>query len=64
MRIYCDCYELMSEMARDLWEMGIEVKPKTYQNKKIEGNDDFITKEIISKQYCLTDLDKPDSGLD
>lgn len=60
MRIYCDCYELMSEMARDLWEMGIEVKPKTYQNKKIEGNDDFITKEIISKQYCLTDLDKPE----
>ena len=28
MRIYCDCYELMSEMARDLWEMGIEVKTK------------------------------------
>lgn len=57
MRIYSDCRELMSEMGRDLWEMGHIVKPKTYQNKVIEGNEDFETKEIISEQYCLTSLD-------
>lgn len=58
MRIYTDCYELMSEMGRDLWEMGSIVTPKSYQNKNIEGNDDFITKELICKQYCLTSMEE------
>lgn len=56
MRIYSSAYELMSETGRNLWEMGAEVKPKTYQNKVIEGNDEFITKELICEQYCLTAL--------
>lgn len=56
MRIYSNARELMSEMSRDLWEMGTEVKPKTYQNKVIEGNEDFITKEEFCKQYCITNL--------
>lgn len=56
MRIYSSAYELMSETGRNLWEMGAEVKPKTYQNKVIEGNDEFITKELICEQYCLTSL--------
>lgn len=60
MRIYTDCYELMSETGRNLWEMGLLVKPKTYQNKNIEGNEDFETKELICEQYCLTSLDKMD----
>lgn len=60
MRIYDDCYELMSEMGRNLWEMGSIVKPKTYQNKSIEGNDNFITKELICEQYCLTRMPDPE----
>jgi thymidylate synthase len=60
MRIYSNAYELMSETGRNLWEMGAEVKPKTYQNKSIEGLDDFITKELICEQYCLTKLPDPD----
>lgn len=60
MRIYSDAYELMSETGRNLWEMGAEVKPKTYQNKNIEGNDNFVTKELICEQYCLTKLQDPD----
>ena len=60
MRIYDDCYELMSEMGRNLWEMGSIVKPKTYQNKLIEGNDNFITKELICEQYCLTRMPDPE----
>lgn len=59
MRIYSNPYELMSETARNLWEMGTEVKPKTYQNKNIEGKDDYITKELICEQYCLTHMDDP-----
>lgn len=56
MRIYSNTYELMSEMGRNLWEMGEENRPKVYQNKSIEGNDDFVTKELICEQYCLTNL--------
>lgn len=60
MRIYSDCRELMSEMGRNLWEMGLINKPKSYQNKVVEGNEDFITKELICEQYCLTSLKHED----
>ena len=56
MRIYSNSFELMSEMGRELNSYGQTVKPKTYQNKVIEGNEDFITKELICQQYCLTSL--------
>ena len=59
MRIYSNSFELMSEMGRELNSYGQIVKPKTYQNKVIEGNEDFITKEIICQQYCLTSLGDP-----
>lgn len=56
MRIYSNSFELMSELGRELNSYGQTVKPKTYQNKIIEGNEDFITKELICQQYCLTSL--------
>lgn len=61
MRIYGNAYELMSEMGRNLWEMGATVKPKHYQNKNIEGNEDFVTKELICEQYCLLELPDPEN---
>lgn len=60
MRVYDNCKELMSEMGRNLGEMGSIVKPKSYQNKNIEGNDDFITKELICEQYCLVAMPDPE----
>lgn len=60
MRIYSNCRELMSEMARELNSYGAIVKPKTYQNKVIEGNDEFQTKELICQQYALTNMPDPD----
>lgn len=60
MRIYTNCYELMSETGRNLWEMGLIVKPKTYQNKYIGDNPEFETKELICEQYCLTTLQNED----
>lgn len=60
MRIYSNCKELMSEMGRELNSYGQIVKPKTYQNKVIEGNEDMITKEIICQQYCLTSMPDPE----
>ena len=59
MRIYSNSFELMSEMGRELNSYGQIVKPKTYQNKVIEGNEDFITKVLICQQYCLTSLGDP-----
>lgn len=59
MRIFSNSLELMSEMGRELNSYGQTVKPKTYQNKVIEGKDEFITKEIICQQYCLTSLGDP-----
>lgn len=59
MRIYSNSFELMSEMGRELNSYGQIVKPKTYQNKVIEGNEDFHTKELICQQYCLTSLGDP-----
>ena len=60
MRFYSNAYELMSETGRNLVEMGHIVKPKTYQNKIIEGNEEMVTKELICEQYCLTELSDPE----
>lgn len=54
MRIYMDWAEAYEEIKRDLAEMGIEVKPKTMQDKNIEGNPDYETKEL--QNYCYTIL--------
>ncbi len=59
MRIYSNSFELMSEMGRELNSYGQTVKPKTYQNKVIEGKEEFETKELICQQYCLTSLGDP-----
>ena len=56
MRIYANCYELLSEIYREVVEMGILVKPKSMQNKIVEGNEDYHTKEIIGYQYNLLSL--------
>ena len=58
MRIYKDCKELISEIYRDVFEMGTEVATDTMQNKVIKDNPDFLTKEIINYSYCLMSLDK------
>ncbi len=59
MRIYSSGYELFSEAFRDMHEMSQIVKPKSMQNKNIEGNDDYITKEIQHYMYTLTGLQDP-----
>lgn len=60
MRIYENCYELVSEMFRDLHEMGIIKHPKSYQNKVIEGVEGFATKEITHYVYRLMSLKHPE----
>lgn len=60
MRIYNDCYDLMSEICRDVLEMGVKVHPNSMQNKRVVGNDLFSTKEVIAYDYCLLSLARPD----
>lgn len=58
MRVYADCYELMSEIFREVWEMGHIVHPNSMQNKLVKGDDSYATKEITNYSYCLTSLNK------
>lgn len=53
MRLYLNWNECVEEVKRDLAEMGILVKPKTMQDKKVEGNPDYFTKELQNYSYCL-----------
>lgn len=56
MRIYEDCYQLASEIRRDVYEMGSIVKPKSMQNKIVDGDINYETKEILNYSYCLQTL--------
>jgi thymidylate synthase len=53
--------EAYEEIKRDLAEMGILVKPKTMQDKNIEGNSDYETKEL--QNYCYTLLNAKSSDI-
>ena len=61
MRIYMDWQEAFEEVKRDLAEMGIIVKPKTMQDKVIEGNSDYETREL--QNYCYTILNAKSSDV-
>lgn len=58
MRIFANCKEAISEIERDLFEMGIESHSKSMQNKKVEDDDNYKTKEMLG--YTFTILDSSD----
>ena len=58
MRVYANCYELMSELFREVWEMGHITKPNTMQNKVVLGDEGYLTREVINYSYSLTNLYK------
>ena len=58
MRIYANSYELMSEIFREVWEMGHIAHPNSMQNKDVKDDDNFSTKEITNYSYCLTTIFK------
>ncbi len=55
MRFYINFKEALSEIKRDLAEMGIDVHPQTMQDKYVANNPDYATKEL--QNYCYTVLD-------
>jgi len=62
MRIYMNWKECYEEVKRDLAEMGISVYPKSMQDKIVEGNENYATKEL--QNYCYTILNAKSSEID
>lgn len=60
MRIYTNWKECYEETKRDLAEMGIDVFPKSMQDKIIEGNEEYATKELQNYSYCLLNVKSSD----
>jgi thymidylate synthase len=58
MRIYQNCYELISEIFREVYEMGQICHPYSMQNMVVNGDPDFDTKDITNYDYCLLNLHK------
>ena len=52
-RIFRNCFEMIQEMDRELFQAGIKVDVNHYQNKKLEGEDRY-TKELTGVQFCIS----------
>jgi len=63
MRIFKNCKEAASEIKREVAEMGKEVKLNTYQDKNIEENPDFFTRELIAYSYMICEPKDKDNLL-
>jgi len=57
MRIYNNAMEMVREVERDLFEMGIRVQSATMQDKYVADNKDYETLEMQAYTYMLTKLD-------
>jgi thymidylate synthase len=65
MRIYQNLYECAKETQRDLHEMGIQVKLKTFQNKNVENDESrSITKELQGYTFKILNPFEEKSLLD
>lgn len=62
MRIYKHFKEAISEVERDLVEMGIRVHPKTYQDKNVEYDEGFETLELQNYIYTVLDPTRKNIG--
>jgi len=54
MRIYNDPVEMVKEVERDLFEMGLRVDCHTVQDKNVEGDSDYQNLELFGYTYRLT----------
>lgn len=54
MRIFNSATEMVREVERDLWEMGIRVESDTMQDKIVKGMDEYKTCEMQAYDYKLT----------
>jgi len=64
MRIYTDYKEVISEIKRDLIEMWQPIATYSMQNKIVEWNSDYETKEITNYSFCLSNFDSIEDMID
>lgn len=64
MRIYTDFKEVISEIKRDLIEMWQPISTYSMQNKIVEWNSDYETKEITNYSFCLSNFDNIEDMID
>jgi len=62
MRIYNEPVEMIKEVERDLFEMGIRYQTATVQDENVADNPDFMTIELMGYSYMLSSWD--DQSLD
>ena len=60
MRIYQSFTEALSEIKRDISEMGIDVHTSTYQNKYIGSDPEMATKEVQNYIYTVIEPEGKD----
>lgn len=54
MRIYSNCKEAIREVERDLWELSVEVRGYSMQDKIVKGDEDYFTKELSPYAFQVT----------
>lgn len=58
MRIYKDCLEMLKEVERDLFEMGIKYQSYSVQDKIVDHDPNYETIELIGTGYKLVPSEK------
>lgn len=64
MRIFNDCYEMVREVEREIFEMGIRVQSESVQDKVVSNNEDYMSIELTGYDYKLSSMDKMNEMLD
>jgi len=60
MRMFSNALEMVKEVERDLYEMGIRYQSATVQDQIVADNPDYETLELIGYQYTLKAFDQLD----
>ena len=59
-RIFENCLEAHGEIQRDLWEMGVNVQSYSMQDKIVEKDESYLTKELQGYSYSILEFDDKD----
>ena len=54
MRIFTNVKEMVGEVERELYEMGINSHPASMQDKDVMRDPEYATKELLGYSYALT----------
>ena len=60
MRIFANCHETVSELKRELKEMGVEVRLNRMQDKDVKDDPDYYTMELRGYSYAILDTKDKD----